>query len=220
MNDLRKNQFSCPLCENPDGERYYEDGARLYVRCGQCALIFVPESFWLSAAEEKAEYDRHENGVDDPGYRKFLSRLVIPMLGKLAPGQHGLDFGCGPGPALSMMMQEAGHRMTVYDPFYADSPEVLEATYDFICTTEVVEHLCDPRREFTTLFSCLKPGGWLGIMTKLTRDDRNAFANWHYIRDRTHICFYHRTTFEYLAMSFGVSVRFMGPDVILMQKPV
>lgn len=208
----------CPLCGSATCSPYFEDAKRSYIRCAQCALIFVPATFWLSPSDEKAEYDLHENAVDDPGYRKFISRLTVPMLGKLESGQHGLDFGCGPGPTLSVMLEGHGHKVDIYDPFYANDPSLLENEYDFICTTEVVEHLRDPLREFTTLFSCLKPGGWLGIMTKLTRDDHGAFANWHYIRDRTHIAFYHRETFGYIARRFDAETAFIGPDVILMQK--
>lgn len=218
MRESIQSECRCPLCSSAGCAAYLEDALRSYFRCGGCGLIFVPEAFQLSAAEEKAEYDRHENDVADPGYRRFLSRLADPLCGKLSPGSRGLDFGCGPGPALSAMLEERGHRVALYDPYYANDASVLNAEYDFICATEVVEHLCDPQKEFATLFSCLKPGGWLGIMTKLTRDDRDAFANWHYIRDRTHIGFYHPVTFEYIGRRFGADVHFIGPDVVLMQN--
>lgn len=212
------DHIRCPLCTSTACVPYHEDLKRHYFRCTVCALIFVPENHWLSSVDEKAEYDLHENTSDDPGYRRFLSRLTIPMLGKLKPGQIGLDFGCGPGPTLSAMLEEAGHHMELYDPFYADDPQVLEKTYDFICTTEVVEHLQNPLKEFTTLFSCLKPGGWLGIMTKMTRDDLTAFSNWHYIRDLTHICFYHQKSLEWIARRFEADISLIDQDVILMQK--
>jgi len=218
MTGILPTEYCCPLCESSECEPYFEDANRAYLRCGSCRLIFVPPTFWLSDAEEKAEYDLHENTTDDPGYRNFLSRLTVPMLEKLGAEKRGLDFGCGPGPMLSVMLEEQGHRVELYDPFYANDPSLLEAEYDFICATEVAEHLSDPQKEFSTLFSCLKPGGWLGIMTKLTRDDRDAFANWHYIRDRTHIAFYHRETFSWMAQCFNAEEIFIGSDVILMKK--
>lgn len=213
-----ESQIHCPLCRSSDCTPYIEDANRSYIRCTSCELIYVPKPDWLSRDEERAEYDKHENNVDDPGYRRFLSRLTVPLLAELPRERQGLDFGCGPGPALPAMLEEQGHRVALYDPFYADHPSALNAEYDFICSTEVVEHLRDPDQTFDTLFSCLKSGGWLGIMTKLTRNDREAFANWHYIRDLTHICFYHRQTFEYLADRFGAEVSFIGQDVILFRK--
>ena len=68
--------------------------------------MFVPRSYHLSAADEKAQYDLHENDPNDPGYRAFLDRLAGPLDKRLAPHSHGLDFGCGPGPTLSVMLEE------------------------------------------------------------------------------------------------------------------
>ncbi len=206
----------CPLCKGGDTEPFHEDAVRIYMVCSSCQLVFVPTVYWLSLKEERATYDLHENDVNDPGYRRFLSRLTTPLLERLEPGRQGLDFGCGPGPALASMLEERGHRMELYDPFYANNPSVLNSTYDFICATEVVEHLRDPDQVFNTLFGLLKPGGLLGIMTKLVTD-KSAFSNWHYIRDLTHICFFHRKTFYYLARHFGAELNFSGKDVILLQ---
>lgn len=209
-------QDCCPMCRSESGELYYEDAKRHYLRCCSCQLVYVPSLYWLSAADEQAIYDLHENEEHDPGYRRFLSRLTKPLLEKLSPNQQGLDFGSGPGPALSVMLEEQGHQVELYDPFYANNPSVLNNTYDFICATEVVEHVRDPDQVFTTLFTLLKPGGWLGIMTKMVREQQ-AFSNWHYIRDMTHICFYHRSTFDYLAKRFNAKVITIGQDVVLFQ---
>lgn len=213
--DYDKSQ--CPLCGSVACTFFSEDATRCYVRCRSCRLIFVPEHYWLSLEEERATYDLHENSADDPGYRRFLSRLTNPLLEQLGPRRSGLDFGCGPGPTLSIMLEEQGHEVELYDPFYANHPSALKVTYDFICATEVVEHFREPLKEFKTLFSLLKPGGTLGIMTKLVSDDLTAFQNWHYIRDLTHICFYHRDTFEWIAERFDAKVKVIGVDVILMQ---
>lgn len=54
-------------------------------------------------------------------------------------------------------------------------------------------------------------------MTKMVID-RQAFRQWHYIRDMTHICFYSRGTFEYLAKRFHAQLEFVAKDVILFHK--
>ncbi len=53
----------------------------------------------------------------------------------------GLDFGCGRGPALAHMLRDAEFNVALYDSFFVPEEDVLDARYDFICVTEVVEHL-------------------------------------------------------------------------------
>ncbi|MBF0289104.1 MAG: class I SAM-dependent methyltransferase [SAR324 cluster bacterium] len=207
----------CPLCGSNESDLFFEDKKRAYWRCCHCLLVFVPTCYWLSIEDEKDIYDLHENSTQDPGYRQFLSRLSQPLSERLAPKQQGLDFGCGPGPTLSVLLEEQGHQLDLYDPFYYNNPSVFNKDYDFICSTEVVEHMSDPNKEFVKLFKMLKRGGWLGIMTKLVMDE-HAFGQWHYIQDMTHICFYSRSTFEYLAQRFDAELRFVANDVILLNK--
>ncbi len=213
----KTNETGCPLCGRQEPDPFFKDKNRDYCRCRQCHLIFVPRRFWLSPVEEKGIYDLHENDAQDPGYQKFLSRLSRPLLEKLESPKTGLDFGCGPGPALPALLEEHGHQMAVYDPFYAHTPSVFDQKYDFITASEVAEHLRTPGQVFDNLFKMLHPGGWLGIMTKLARD-RTAFSQWHYIRDMTHICFYSPPTFEYIARRFNAALTIIGNDVILLKK--
>lgn len=215
QNDLQNQPGSCPLCGGAQSEAYHADRFREYFLCRECSLVFVPEAIHLSEEREKAEYDLHQNDPLDQGYRRFLSRLCDPLKGRLTAGACGLDFGCGPGPTLSVMFEEAGYAMATYDKFYATDAAVLQGRYDFVTATEVVEHLRRPRFELERLRGLLKDGGLLGIMTKLVAD-RTAFASWHYKNDLSHICFFSRTTFEWLARQWGARVEFIGKDVILM----
>ena len=116
------------------------------------------------------------------------------------------------------MFEEADHHVKLYDPFYARDDEVLKQDYDFITASEVVEHLHDPATELERLWSMLKPGGWLGIMTKLALD-KEAFAKWHYKNDLTHVCFFSRETMEWLARRWGAEYVQVGADVCLFRKP-
>ena len=213
----RRKTTKCPLCDSRTLESFFQDQNRTYIRCSDCRLVFVPEQYWPTLSEEKATYDLHENDPQDQGYRAFLSRLTIPLLQKLGSRQFGLDFGCGPGPALSGMLQDHGHQVDLYDPFYFNDHAVFQKQYDFICATEVVEHLREPKKIFSALFAMLKPGGWLGIMTKLV-SDKDAFSKWHYIRDRTHICFYSKSTFQVIANRFNARLEISGNDVLLLNK--
>lgn len=207
----------CPLCRAQDASEFCNDRRRDYFRCNTCHLVFVSPTQYLSAENEKAEYDLHRNRPDDPGYRCFLNRLFEPLQARLAAGSRGLDFGCGPGPTLSLMFEEAGHHMVLYDPFYARQPAVLERRYDFITATEVVEHLHRPGKELDRLWHILEPGGSLGLMTKLVTD-RAAFSHWHYKNDPSHVCFFSRMTFSWLAERWRARLTFIGKDVMLFHK--
>ena len=107
--------------------------------------------------------------------------------------------------------------MSLFDPFYAPQKNVFTAQYDFITASEVVEHLHDPAAELARLWSILKPGGWLGIMTKLALD-REAFSRWHYKNDPTHICFFSRKTMDWLARKWRAQLLQIGKDVLLFHK--
>lgn len=211
------NTTRCPLCSCDSCDLFFQDKKREYLRCSNCELVFVPKSYWLNSTDEKAVYDLHQNSPDDKGYRDFLSRLTIPLLDKLTSKQKGLDFGCGPGPTLFSLMEEKGHKVELYDPFYYDDASVFSKSYDFICATEVVEHLQNPGLTFSLLFQMLKQHGWLGILTKMVID-KQSFTNWHYIRDMTHICFYNHSSFEFIAKRFNAKVIFSGNDTILFHK--
>jgi SAM-dependent methyltransferase len=209
---------TCPLCEQHDSRFFYEDKRRPYYQCQCCALVFVPQEYLLDAEAEKAHYDLHENDPLDAGYRRFLSRTAEPLLERLAPHSKGLDFGCGPGPALAMMLQEAGHEMALYDVYFHPDRSVLAQRYDFVTATEVIEHLYQPNQIWQQWLNLVKPGGWLGVMTKLVKDVE-AFASWHYKNDITHVCFYSQETFNYLAQRDNLQIEFIGNDVILLRKP-
>lgn len=206
----------CPLCRHA-AQPFHSDQYRSYNQCVECALVFVPSEYWLSPAEEKAYYDLHENSEQDAGYRRFLSRCADPLIATLPPASRGLDFGCGPAPLLARMLAEAGHQMALYDHFYYPDPDVLQEQYDFVVSTEVVEHLCAPQAELERLWALIHRHGVLALMTKLVIS-RERFANWHYIRDPTHIVFFSAATFEWLAQKFNAELTFPAADVVFLRK--
>lgn len=207
----------CPVCEGPHGQAFQTIAGRAYARCSRCEATFVLPSHLPTPEAERAEYELHRNHADDLGYRAFLSRLAEPLLQRLTPRSQGLDYGCGPGPVLAGMLREAEHRVALYDPFFHPDTAVLSERYDFITCTEVVELFHHPAAEFARLDRCLKPGGWLAVMTRFQTDDAR-FGQWHYRRDPTHVEFYRQATFEHLARSHGWHCEVPAPDVVLMRR--
>lgn len=207
----------CPVCHSGGSFHFMRVAPYDYWRCPVCLATFVDRAQLPDTAVEHAEYRLHRNEVHDTGYRQFLARLAVPLLERLRPGSSGLDYGCGPGPALAAMLAEAGHRVAVYDPLFFDHPHLLDETYDFVTCSEVAEHFHDPHAEFAGLDGLLRPGGWLGVMTRFQTDDA-AFAGWHYRRDRTHVVFYREATFRVIASRFGWHCEFPAPNIALLQK--
>ncbi len=197
----------CCVCEADAVTFFIQVEDKDYWRCNHCLATFLDPAQRPDQSTERAQYQLHRNEVDDPQYRRFLSQLADPLLAQLAPQSQGLDYGCGPGPALAAMLSEAGHQMTLYDPAFYDHPEALQRSYDFITCTEVIEHFHHPAAEFSRLSQCLKPGGILALMTSFQTDDA-AFARWHYRRDPTHVVFYRPQTLTVVAQRLGWSAHF------------
>lgn len=210
--------LACPVCRAPGPAAFAQCDGLGYWRCDTCMARGLNPAHHPCAATERAEYDRHDNRVDDPGYRRFLGRLADALRPCLAPGAQGLDYGCGPGPALAAMLREAGFEVALYDPLYRPDTRPLTAHYDFVTCTEVVEHFHAPAQEFDRLGALLRPGGWLGVMTCFQTDDAR-FRDWHYRKDPTHVVFYRAATLEHVAAVRGWRCVIPRKDVALMQVP-
>ncbi|MCT7373694.1 class I SAM-dependent methyltransferase [Chelativorans salis] len=209
---------ACPVCRAPAPKPFLSVDGRDYWRCATCEASFLDPRQRPQPEAERAYYLNHENRADDPAYRRFLSKAAVPLMERLEPGAKGLDYGCGPGPALAAMLEEAGHPMALYDPFFHPDPAALDQVYDFVTCTETAEHFHYPAEEFDRLSKLLRPGGWLAIMTCFQTEDAR-FAGWHYRRDPTHVVFYREATMGFIAGSRGWSCEVPAKDVALMRKP-
>lgn len=208
----------CPLCQNTQITVFSQDQQRSYLQCQHCQLVFVARQYLLNAEQERQHYLLHNNDLQDAGYRQFLNQLATPLLSILGDSpKKGLDFGCGPGPLLAKILTEAGHQMQVWDPFFANTPAVLQQQYDFISCTEAIEHFVTPASEWQLWLNLLKPAGVLAIMTKCY-PAVEAFSNWHYKRDPTHISFFSEQTFLWLAQHYNLQLAFPTNDVVIFRK--
>lgn len=211
----------CPLCAGIGVVLLDCAHGREFFSCetpGGCGLVFVPREFHPSAEQARSRYLLHRNDPADPGYRHFLDRLVTPLAARLSPGSTGLDFGCGPGPALSPMMAERGFPTRNHDPFFAPDPALFEERYAFITCTEVAEHFSDPRASFLRIASLIRPGGWFGLMTSPGPEDR-PLREWWYVRDPTHVSLFRERTFSWLASWLGWTMERIRTDVVLYRTP-
>ncbi|WII71424.1 class I SAM-dependent methyltransferase [Bdellovibrio sp. 22V] len=202
----------CLLCQSPHSEAFKVEKKpeRSYFHCAECDLIFMNPAERLDPQQEKARYDHHEN-QESAGYVSFLEPLVNEIdkyfkAANLDPAQLSvLDFGCGPTAVLSKLFAQKGYRVANYDLYYNPNQELLKKQYHLITSTEVWEHLYNPREEIERQLKMLKAGGLLGIMTSAHRGE-GAFHDWHYRRDLTHVVFFSEKTMQWLAEHFRLHV--------------
>jgi len=214
---------TCPLCLNLHTKSLYSKndpglGYREYWQCTCCQLVYILPQYRLGKLQERQRYDLHENSPEDQDYVQFLNQLCQPISSQLSRGARGLDYGCGPGPTVSVVMERQGFVMENYDPYYFPDSLLLEGRYDFVTCTEVVEHFYQPRREFLLLNRLLhEKNSTLGIMTKMY-DTVPSFSKWWYHREPTHVCFYSRDTFAWIARWLKWSVTHPPNNVVIFNK--
>jgi 2-polyprenyl-3-methyl-5-hydroxy-6-metoxy-1,4-benzoquinol methylase len=165
--------------------------------------VYAERAEILPPERLKERYRLHENGIDNEGYRAFLSRALDAARPYWRPGARGLDFGCGPGPTLSRLAEREGLVMTDYDPLFFDVP--LQGPYDVVFSTECFEHFEDPSREIARVAALLREGGVLCVMTELW-NEATDFGSWYYAADPTHVCFYSKETLDHVCRRFGLTL--------------
>lgn len=207
----------CPLCLNKSSfSQLNGPDKRLYLCCDNCKLVFTTTTFLPTRKEEEKRYKLHNNGIEFPGYVKFLNQAIKPALPLLTKDMIGLDYGCGPTPTLSVLLEQQGIKCENYDPiFFSEMPE---GPFDFIFATECFEHFFLPARELQKIKNLLKPNGYLIVMTeKWTKPE--VFSRWTYAKDPTHVTFYHADTFRYISEKYKFNLlESPNPRVVLMQK--
>lgn len=192
-----------------------------YGHCQDCDLIFIDPAFLLSSSEEKARYENHENIEGNADYEKFLAQLWVPLQKYLGDAKAGIDFGSGPGPALQKMIQRAGFECEIYDPYYAVDQSVLAKKYDFVVSTEVVEHFNFPKTSWAQLLSLVKPGGYLGVMTQFHPGGAKAaefFKTWWYARDPAHVSFYSEKTLRQILNHAGFEILELRSPIVIARR--
>ncbi len=206
----------CPLCFQ-HGNYFYKDRFRTYYLCSNCAGIYIDKENLPDAVSEKARYDTHNNDVNDIRYQAFVQPIVQAVVRHFTLKSKGLDYGSGSGPVTSKLLGDQSFQIEQYDPFYAPFPELLEQTYDYIISCEVIEHFHAPGKEFRSLCGMLEPGGELILMTQLYRPDID-FRNWYYKNDPTHVFYYQEESFDFIRTEMGFSGLTIDKNLIILKK--
>ena len=194
---------TCPLC-NSTATLSCEKPKHLFYKCDSCDGIFRPKHSFLTAEEEKAHYEKHNNDVFDERYQNFVSPIVNAILQDFTSEAKGLDFGSGTGPVIAKMLTDKGYQVQNYDLFFANEPSLLQEKYDYVSCCEVMEHFHQPYKEFELLKSLLLPKGKLYCKTAIYHN-QTPFENWYYKDDFTHVFIYQPKTLEWIKNEFYFS---------------
>ena len=207
---------NCPLC-NSTSTLFCEKTKHLFYKCNTCHGIFRPKHTFLTAEEEKAHYEKHNNDVFDERYQNFVSPIVNAVLQDLSSEAKGLDFGSGTGPVIAKMLTDKGYQVQNYDLFFAKEPSLLNQKYDYISCCEVMEHFHQPYKEFELLKSLLLPKGKLYCKTEVFNNQK-PFENWYYKDDFTHVFIYQHKTLEWIKTKFHFSNLVIKEKLIVFEK--
>ena len=202
--------MNCPICSTQTHAFVDERHGIEYRACMTCQYRFKSPQHHPDWTAQKQRYDLHQNNPDDPGYRAYFQRFLDFVLPHIPQKGSVLDFGSGASDLLSSMLREQGWDAMRYDPIYHPDTAYTHQHFDLIVSTEVFEHLDDPSGALSHLHGCLAPGGHLALQTQFYPIEEEAFLDWYYRLDPTHIGFFTPETFRWLASVYGME--YAGDD--------
>lgn len=210
----------CKICDKDTVSIIDPKSKKSYYKCVTCRYIYLDESFYVDDEREKKHYDKHHNSFESSGYVKMFEDLieefVLPYKKSI---NTALDFGCGEGEVLPILLERNDIACDRYDLFYFPKKVYNDKEYDLIVSTEVFEHLKDPLLLFEELLLHVKDKGYLLLMSAFHPDNDEEFFSWWYIRDITHIGFFHLDTFEHIARKLDLKIiKHNFKNIILFQK--
>lgn len=212
-------KMSCLIC-NQDTKTFVDEKRTIaYSYCPHCQLISKSTEHFKPISEQKERYDLHENDPGDEGYRAYFRRFLDFVLPLIGTPKSALDFGCGRSSLLADMLKEEGIESDYYDPVY--HPENLDNSkkYQLVVSTEVFEHLHDPKAVFAQLLEMIEEGGYLALQTQFHPNDIESFKKWYYHLDPTHIVFFTPQTFSVLCDMHGcILVADNGKNMVVVKK--
>ena len=211
--------MNCHICTKSTETFVHEKTDITYYHCKACEYIFKSSEYHQDLTVQKERYNLHENDAEDEGYQAYFQRFldfILPLVGK---PKTALDFGCGRSSLLATLLEKEVTKCDYYDPIY--HPDTLSESkkYDLIVSTEVFEHLHQPREVFESLLERLEEDGYLALQTQFHPNDVEAFKKWYYHQDPTHIVFFTAQTFRVLCEIYGCEfVGDNGKNMVVMKK--
>jgi len=212
-------KLNCHICNQKTFSFVDKKTNITYHHCDNCEYIFKSPECYQDFCVQKERYNLHENDKEDAGYQAYFQRFLDFTLPLIGQPEKALDFGCGASSLLANMLQKEGIACDYYDPIYYPGTLSDSRKYALIVSTEVFEHLHQPREVFESLLERLEEGGYLALQTQFHPNDIERFKKWYYHQDPTHIVFFTAQTFRVLCKEYGCE--FIGDNeknMVLMRK--
>lgn len=224
---------ACPICRRDDLRHYcrvpslFNPGQFIhYERCAGCGTVLrnprLPPDYRLQRYED-GEVTPQQLRLD-PGsqlHYAYMMRLLRRRM-PAGAGRRLLDFGCGAGGfllaaresgfephglelsrGLARHVQEA-HGIPVFQGLITD-PAFAGERFEVIVTSQVFEHLLDPRETLAELRRHLEPPGFLLVEVPNLRDVRERLRRGR-MMDDSHLFYFSARSLSYLLIDEGLQV--------------
>ncbi len=210
----------CKICQSDTTTITDTKTLKDYHKCSTCRYIFLDEKFYIDEQSEKKHYDKHHNNFESLGYVKMFDDLIDEFVEPFKEYiKTALDFGCGEGEVLPVLIERREIKCDRFDLFYFPEEVYKDKKYDLISSTEVFEHLQNPLEMIKKLLLHVEENGYILLMSAFHPDDDEKFLKWWYIRDVTHIGFFNMSTFEYIAKELNLRIlKHNSKNTIMFQK--
>ena len=220
--------ISCPVCDNPNINYFIKKDDYSFDKCNECDFIFLnpmPNQTVLN----KIYTDEDTKTTD--GYKKASSRLrraflKLPRFLPYVLNKNSLDFGCGGGfvaYAISFVSKSstgidinekaviyAKKRFNRVNFFCKNFSDLLKSQekYDFVHSSEVIEHVSDINLYMQVLKQLVKKKGYLYITTpdlghpKVPED----ITKWDVLCPPIHVQHFTKKTASVLFKKYGFNI--------------
>jgi SAM-dependent methyltransferase len=225
-----RSEATCPVCGDESAAFLAAKNGYPLFRCPACGLIFVhpmPSEDALAAV-----YCAEEGTISESFYPKAQSRwrralVKASRFVRYVRGKDVIDVGCGGGFMVEAMRRAGGRavgldispqsiayarRQYPENEFFCEGLEEFarrNRTFDFIYSSEVLEHLPDINSAMAALARIARPGGHLFVTTpdighwRVPKD----VLSWELVNPPLHLQYFSRDNLRLLFERHGFTVR-------------
>lgn len=178
---------SCMVCGSTEKDLFARKGAHAFSKCVRCGFVFLDPR--PSPEALAAQYEGDYREASETHYSKARSRMRRAMVKaarffRYFRGREALDVGCGGGFMVEAMRRCGAARAMGLDispqaiayaakqypknRYFGENIEAFrcrEMAFDFVYSSEVIEHVPDVNAFMHGLSTSTRPGGFLYITT-------------------------------------------------------
>ena len=228
---ISNSETRCPVCENMNSTHFGKKNDYLFLQCPECKYIFCYprptkkqlSDFYSGGATGTTTKDGTYSKVSSRKRRGFFNALKLM---RYFFAKRALDVGCGGGFVVGAMKTLGAREAVGIDlnpsavsyakkhyplgQFYHGSfAELFDETkgFNFVYSSEVIEHVEDVEEYARFLQSALVPGGVLFITTPDIESNQvpDDATEWDVFSPPQHIQFFNQHNLIILLRRFGLS---------------